>query len=179
MLYLKENHRYLFFTTVSKFPHKKRTVSSPLFRRNPISTDFSSRSPEALSLSVHFSIFSWFFQCHMQRGLNKSRFPPPPQIRSIPEGKLSVNTYKIGRLLMMINMATARAEMLQKVPNLRTHTFVKTFANTFEGGCGTPQLGAAAGPQAPLGRERREAAMASRETTRATDATSLLVFWQS
>lgn len=115
----------------------------------------------------------------MQWGLNKSCFPPPPQIRSIPKGKLSVNTYKIGRLLMMINIATSRAEMLQNVQNLRAHTRLwKPSQTCSREGAAPPSLGQQLVRRTPLGREHWEAAKASAETTRATDATLLLRFRQ-
>lgn len=82
-----------------------------------------------------------FFSTICRDGINEFCFPCLPQIHSIPKGKVNLNIYKLSRLLIMINITTSRAEMLQ---NVTTWT-QRTFTNTRKAKCSTTHRGAAAG----------------------------------
>lgn len=66
-----------------------------------------------------------FFSTICRDGINKFCFPCLPQIHSIPKGKVNLNIYKLSRLLIMINITTSRAEMLQNVTHVNTENIHK------------------------------------------------------
>lgn len=66
-----------------------------------------------------------FFSTIRRDGINKFCFPCLPQIHSIPKGKVNLNIYKLSRLLIMINITTSRAEMLQNVTHVNTESIQK------------------------------------------------------
>lgn len=66
-----------------------------------------------------------FFSTICRDGTNKFCFSCLPQIHSTPKGKVNFNIYKFSRLLIMINITTFKADMLQNVMHVNTENIQK------------------------------------------------------
>lgn len=96
------------------FSTKNRTTQSPLFEHIPINANVSSssRPREAFSLYVNLS-FVILFSILARVGPDEFCCAPLPQICPPPKRTIDLNTCKLSRLFLLINITTSRAEMLQ------------------------------------------------------------------
>lgn len=106
----------IFFLLVwfRSFSTKSRTTRSPFFKHIPINASVSSSSQprEAFSLYVNLS-FVILFSILPRVGPDEFCCAPLPQICPPPKRKVDLNTCKLSRLFLLINITTSRAEMLQ------------------------------------------------------------------
>lgn len=113
ILYVKENDLFK-LVWFRSFSTKNRTTRSPLFEHIPINANVSSSSQprEAFSLYVNLS-FVILFSILARGGPDEFCCAPLPQICPPPKRRIDLNTCKLSRLFLLINITTSRAEMLQ------------------------------------------------------------------